>query len=99
MTLVEAIKIKNRICCNSLSCEQCILNKFSDICSTTENVAKAIEEILRKWEDEHPLTTNREKFIQTFGSDVILKSIKEKNLDYFDDWLDETYEEFYKECI
>lgn len=67
----EAAKIKQRIC-NSYICANCPLNGENNglpkgcIYAFVQN-PKETEEILKQWVIDHPVKTNRDKFIEVFG--------------------------------
>lgn len=90
MTFIEAVKIKDRICANAVKCSNCVLGKYDIICDMTEDVAIAIETILKNWNEEHPLITNHEMFVKTFGEEAL----KEINCEYQGDFYTWFKEEF-----
>ena len=66
--------------CNSTSCGDCPLRKvknsaclisFIKECEV-EKVAHQLEEVLRKWAEEHPLKTYKDVFLEKFPKATIL---------------------------
>lgn len=79
--------------CYGVSCDVCPLCKKSCCERRTTNSLKTIG-IVHEWAIEHPVITNKNMLIKTFGKDVIhyieARPYKEK-------WLDEEYKKPSKE--
>lgn len=104
LTYKEAQKIRERICRNYEACRGCPLaddnNGKGEPCVEMFGFyPNETEEILKKWQAEHPIVTNREKFIEVFGDkffeiDCPEHVIKRRNIPCCnDDWWNQEYEE------
>lgn len=80
--------------CNGVCCDDCPLYKVSCNMKTT-NSFKTIG-IVYEWALEHPVATNRDKMIETFGGayfNLIINYISDTSLEDYDNWLNEEYKE------
>ena len=108
--MAEFQEVANEIkrMCNRLKCSECPLGSkntlANGICTTwaLQNSEKA-ESIVMQWAAEHPIKTNRMKFEEVFGCDIITHKIYEaipghmKILNTsdaeFEEWLNSEYKE------
>ena len=90
MKFTDIPKVIKRMCDNYESCATCPLRNYDSICSIDEPEAKAIEKIVEEWAINHPIPTNREKFIEKFGEETLRTILKERQADFLS-WLDEEY--------
>ena len=76
--------------CSRYDCQECPLyNEPCDLVGTSLKDAEEIVAIVKKWSEEHPRMTNRQKFKEVFGIDAATTV-----LDVFHStWLDEEYKE------
>lgn len=80
-----------RLCDAFETCEGCPL---VDLVKTTPNCETGVfrrypeeaEDIIMQWAVEHPIKTNRDKFREVFGMDLVVTGDTSK-------WLDEEYKE------
>lgn len=69
---VEMMKIEKRLCESTTKCEECVLhhnnNGKNTICgSLATDYPEETQEILLKWDKEHPIKTNADKFEEVYG--------------------------------
>lgn len=68
--LQEVIKQRDRMCelykYNCFDCEIKDLRGAYDCCSYIFSHPQQVEEIIMKWEEEHPVQTNTDKFKEVF---------------------------------
>ena len=90
---VKVAKELTRMCNTYEHCYDCPINKVKDKAYACrywvllQNPEKA-EEVIMKWAKEHSVKTNRDKFREVFGMDIIT---------YQDDWANQEYKEPKKE--
>lgn len=80
--------------CNGVCCDDCPLYKVSCNMKTT-NSFKTIG-LVYEWALKHPVATNRDKMIETFGGayfNLIINYISQASLEDYDNWLNEEYKE------
>lgn len=69
---VEVMKQKERICEKFIFCTECFLFDSEDVnCMWNSDKPKETEEIIMKWAQEHPIQTNKDKFVEVFGKDLL----------------------------
>lgn len=81
LSLQEATSIYKRLCESQRkkgSCRECPASSFKNrtnkVCRDfIINNSDTAEPILKKWAAEHPIKTNRDKFIEVFGSKLVFK--------------------------
>lgn len=76
----------NRMCENT-ECDNCMLKSKDTACETCVTNTKHSEEvetIVMQWAAAHPIKTNRMKFREVFGKDIVITGGD-------DSWLDEEY--------
>ena len=94
MEFQEFAKEYNRMCKAHPNCYWCPFDSHRNSCNAwiMDNPEKA-EEIVAKWADGNPITTNRKKFEEVFGCKLF--SFKPSNTDRAIEncmkWLDEEY--------
>lgn len=72
---VEVMKIRDRMCESIERCHDCPINTFKNgkaiSCeSFSKKYPEQAQEILLKWNKEHPIKTNADKFEEVFGHKV-----------------------------
>ncbi|HAN58943.1 MAG TPA: hypothetical protein DCQ45_08155 [Erysipelotrichaceae bacterium] len=82
--------------CTDVKCEHCPLPSCLE--SYDEMKSKCFEGIgdVYEWSQEHPVVTNRDKMIETFGGayfNLIINYISDRSLEDYDIWLHEEYKE------
>lgn len=93
---------KGKATCNSYeNCEKCMFFNHA-LCgrqyirSVPINYSFKIIEKVYNWAKEHPVVTNRDKMIETFGGayfNLIINYISDRSLEDYDNWLHEEYKE------
>ena len=79
MEFKEFAKLQVRMCVKNFACRECPM--YAEFCNSefwTANKCREAsylnpekaEEIVRRWADEHPLVTNRQKFREVFGREI-----------------------------
>lgn len=86
------MKEHSRMCCSFSceDCEDCPLGKKRGVYTCLRWVFDHPyegEELIMKWAEEHPVTTNRDKFREVFGFDPV-----EHHLHVYE-WLESKYKE------
>lgn len=83
------IRERERMCKQIGTCDKCQIsfhnNKNKSFCTTfmIESPEEA-ERIIMQWADEHPLMTNRRKFEEVFGFDILERlSFSKHNKEWF----------------
>lgn len=88
-------------CKLSEDCEKCMFfnhelcGKYYVNSRPIKNSFEIIEKVYR-WAKEHPIVTNRDKLIKTFGNknfNFILSSLRNDMIDEYGKWLHEEYKE------
>ena len=107
LSFAEAMKIRKRLCASMRDvCVNCPLS--SDNNDTTESCDDFMldhpdmaEPILKEWMAEHPLKTNKDKFVEVFGEIERFGKCKFVNCSAIPcnkcDWWQQEYVEPYKE--
>ena len=78
MEFQEFIKLKNRMCEKNERCKTCGLYTIggnADTCAC--NIfrhPKEAEEVVTKWNKEHPVKTNADKFKEVFGRNILFSN-------------------------
>ena len=86
---VKVIKEYKRLCDTFETCNDCPLYNLvrtTPSCVTGISNPEEAECIVMQWAKEHPVVTNRMKFREVFGMDLIVTKDNSK-------WLDEEYKE------
>lgn len=81
--------------CSGVECYVCPLYKDSCCKRRTTNSFKTIG-LVYEWALKHPVVTNRDKMIETFGGayfNLIINYISDRSLEDYDIWLHEEYKE------
>ena len=81
--------------CSGVECYVCPLYKNSCCKRRTTNSFKTIV-LVYNWAQEHPVVTNHDKLIKTFGNknfNFILSSLRNDMIDEYGVWLNEEYKE------
>ena len=79
--------------CYGVSCDVCPLCKNSCCKRRTTNSFKTIG-LVYEWALKHPVVTNRDKMIETFGGayfNLIINYVSDASLEDYDNWLHEEY--------
>ena len=80
--------------CKGVVCSiNCPLGVEGKCCNVT-NFDFGTIKIVYKWAQEHPVVTNRDKMIETFGGayfNLIINYISDRSLEDYDTWLNEEY--------
>lgn len=85
----EVIKQFKRMCKSIGNCERCPIKDHREIFHCWRWISeepKLAEEMIMNWASENPPITNRMKFREVFGKDLIITGDTSK-------WLDEEYKE------
>lgn len=98
---VEVMKIRDRMCESIERCHECPINTFKngkDISceSFSKKYPEQVQEILLKWDKEHPIKTNADKFEEVFGfrPSIVCPMYRVKDCEDGDCW-DCLYREFW----
>jgi adenine-specific DNA glycosylase len=79
--------------CRGVNCDACPL---SSVCNATKFMSFETIKTVHEWAHEHPVVTNRDKMIETFGGayfNLIINYISDRSLEDYDIWLHEEYKE------
>lgn len=87
---------KGNFHCDVIACSDCPLNHYP--CSKIDEALEKLDliEQVYKWAKEHPIVTNRDKLIKTFGNknfNFILSSLRNDMISEYGVWLREEYKE------
>lgn len=95
----NVMRERKRMCKAVMTCSKCPLsainNKAKTYCDAfmSESPAEA-DRIIMQWSKEHPAMTNRRKFEEVFGHDIVsMLEISCHNSACLSAWLDEEYKE------
>lgn len=92
MEFQEFVRERDRMCDGYGNCEECPIHKLSVIGTCAKKCFEKpaeVERIVSDWSKEHPLVTNKDKFMKVFGFDLCAMDCDENTMI----WLNTEYKE------
>lgn len=100
----KVLEEKKRMCERSM-CNKCPLGTYVTNVTTCDKWMlkhpKGAEDLIMKWASEHPKKTNRQKFVEVFGCEIVTHEIHDavpghceilnSSSPYFEGWLNSEY--------